>query len=712
MVRVPELAPCILALMRLQRIAFHRAVRILSGILPVVIVAFVSVAVWNYWARTRDLPATPKNLDRTLAADVAVHTGPFIYTRDEGGRSKFTIQGTELVVMRDNRNLLSDVSVIVHSQKAGEPDRQIHGDKCSFAEEEKQRTEVRCNGHVSVELDPGTVAYTEQLHYDSKTGLISSPGATRLERPGHMTGTAGEMQYYLETGLMRLSKRADIELTEGGSLHTTVAVFQQKENWVTVSQGIELKSANGLLRGGSGRADLAPGTYRPTKATIDGGASMESRSPRSLLTMTSDWLQSDLSMDGKPEHVIARGQVVAKNESTGEDKSLGGTLSGPEVETWLNDSGRPETIEARQHPKFESNDKVTLVAENTIHIDYGPRAIRTTGKSTFESEMNSIEGRDFLITTDDKQNERVFNTASRAKLTSPDMTTFADKTTAHIDATTNKIASLEQSGKVTFTDTKASRKGKAGKLTVKGDEIVLEQDNPEISEGQRVLKGQVLTIWQANKKFSAAGQVTMADTSSKKPIWVQADRADGNESQVDYKGKVQLFPGDGKIDAGHLVAFLKDNRFDRFYADGGVSSLGEGFVAQSSELDFKDLGNDAQKAHYIGKVKATRTDKGGVSLVLITEDLEVNLKSGQLQTLEATKRAEITQGSGGKGHGERVHYDAVTGDIVLTGTEAAEAEIHRGEDVVRGCRIQIQKNGGEKVTPCAGRSITSTITKK
>src|SRR6185436_8518743 len=116
-----------------------------------------------------------------------------------------------------------------------------------------------------------------------------------------------------------LSNRADIQLTEGGSLHTSVAVFQQKENWVTVSQGIELKSANGWLRGGSGRADLAPGTYRPTRATIEGGASMESRSPRSLLTMKSDWLQSELSAEGKPEHVLARGDVVAENKSTGDD---------------------------------------------------------------------------------------------------------------------------------------------------------------------------------------------------------------------------------------------------------------------------------------------------------------------------------------------------------------------------------------------------------
>jgi lipopolysaccharide export system protein LptA len=695
--------------MRLQRIAFHRAVRILSGILPVLIVAFVGVAAWNYWARTRDLPSTPAQGGETLSEDVAVHTGAFTYQRDEGDKTKFLIQGSELVVMRDNRNLVSNADVTVYSQKQGDPDRRIHGDKCSYARDEKESSEVRCSGNVSVELDAGTFAHAGELLYDSKTGLISSPGPTRLERPGHMTGTAGEMQYFLETGLLRLSNHADIELTEGGSLHTGVAVFQQKENWVTVSQGIEMSSANGSLRGGSGRADLAPGTYRPTKAIIENGASMVSRSPRSVLTMKAEWLQSDLSAEGKAEHVLARGDVVAENKSTGDDKSLGGRLSGPEVETWLNDTGRPEVIEARQQPKFESDsDKVTLTAENTIHIDYGPRSIKTLGSSSFTSETNSITGRDFLIQTDEKKNERIFSTSSRATLRSADMTTVGDNTTAHIDGTTNKIVSLEQSGKVRLDDTtKGKRSAKAGKLSIKGDEIKLEQDNPEVTEEQRVLKGKVLTIFQADKSFIADGSVTMADTASKaQPIVIQADHAEGNDSRINYTGKVQVFPGDGQVDAAHLVAYPKENRF---VFDGGVLSRGKTFSANSRNLELLDRGADGQTAHYTGDVSATQTDEQGVSIVLNTDDLDVHLKSGQMQTLEATKGARIVQGAERRGRGERVDYNAVTGDIVLTGTSAAEAEVHDGENVVTGCRIEITKAGGETVTECQGGSVKSTI---
>jgi len=431
--------------------------------------------------------------------------------------------------------------------------------------------------------------------------------------------------------------------------------------------------------------------------------------------MKSDWLQADLTAEGKAEHVIARGGVVAENKSSGNNKSLGGTLSAPEVETWLNLAGRPEIIEARQQPKFESkSDKVTLTAENTIHIDYGPRSIKTLGTSSFISETNSITGRDFEILTDEKKNERIFSTLSRATLVSSDMKTDADKTKAHIDIATNKIVFLEQTGKVTL-DEKGKRSGKAGKLSIRGDKVILEQDSPqdspEVIEGQRVLKGQTITISQADKSFVADGKVTLADTSSKtQSVVVNADHAVGDETRITFSGKVRLLPpGNGQIDAGHLVYYPKENRF---VADGGVSSKGERFSATSRELEFTDRGDAGQTAHYTGEVSATQWDKQGVSLVLNTNDLEVHLKSGQMESLEATKGANIVQGSERKGRGDRVDYNALTGDIVLTGTSAAQAEVRRGADVVTGCVIQIMKGKGEKATECPGEKVKSSITIK
>jgi lipopolysaccharide export system protein LptA len=689
--------------MRLQRIAFHRVVRILSGILPVLIVAFVGVAVWNYWARTNDdQPGAARPLESLPPGAALVAKGVNADTPD------FYLEASRLVVMTDEAKTFEDVIVTVKPRKAGDEERHIRGNLCNHVVKTGQ---VSCTGKVSVELDALTTAFTEEIHYDSKADLISSPVPTRLERPGHMTGKAGQMQHFVKTGLLRLTDGVDIDLTEGGGLLAGLAVFQQQENWVTVSQGIELKSANGWLRGGSGRADLAPGTYRPTKVKIENGASMESRSA-SVFTLNSEWLQSDLTTEGRAEHVLARGKVVAKNESSsGGDKAVSGELEAPEIEAWLNAMGRPETIEARQHPVFQ-NPQGTLTAENTIRIDYAARSIKTQGKSLLTSEIDgretsSIDGRDFVI--DEKQGSRIFSTQSRATLKSSGLTTKGDTTRAVIDGATNKIASLDQTGMVTLEDSARNRSGKAGRLqiTENGDRIVLDQNNPQVKEGTRVLGAQTITMLQAEKRFIGEGNVTMTDTSAESGGgFVQARHADGTEDRIKYSGKVELFTEAGKIEADELVAYLKTKGFD---AEKNVVSTGDRFRARSDRLILTNGGNEGQTAVYTGNVTATKTSEQGVDLVLTTQALKVELKSGKMERLLATEGADITQGTQWKGYGDSVDYNLATGQVVLKGTSAKEAEVRRGPEFVRGCVITVIPKGREEVLPCGDRSVTSTI---
>jgi LPS export ABC transporter protein LptC len=699
--------------MRLQRIAFHRAVRILSGILPVFILAFVGVAGWNYWAKTRDVKPLEMNRQKTLPEGVALQANDFFYATTKGSEGvPFEIHADVATVDTDETSLLKGVTVTVFSRK-GEPDRHIHGDECTHQKAD-ERERIECKTNVSVELDPLTTARTQELQFDRATGLIWSPVPTKIDRPGHMTGTAGQMHYHLDTGLMRLTDQADIALTEGGGLHTGAAVFQLKENWVTVSQGIVLSSASGSIRGGSGRADLAPGTYRPTKVIIEDGASMASTSGRSTFSLDSDWLQGELRSDGTAEHVLARGKkVVAENKPTGEDQSVAGRLEGPEIEAWLNAMGRPDNIEARQAPRFTSA-QGTLTAKNTIHIDQLKRSVKTEGASTLKSETSSretssIEGRDFFIT--EGQGFREFTTSSQATLKSADLTTVANNTKARINSATNKITSLEQTGNVTLRNPVRQLSGKAGRLTLTGsDQIVLERDNPEVTEGQRLLKAQKITIHQENKSFEGEGAVTMADTSDRgKKIVIQAGFADGNEEHVKYRENVRVYPQSrAQIDADKLDAYLKE-KANRFEFEGHVKSIGDGLEATANHLKFVDEGNDKVTADYTGQVVAVRKDKKGVRLVLKGPALNVKLKSGELESLHATQGVEITQSPNLTGHGDQVDYNAVTGEIILTGSTSAEAEVRRGKEFIKGCKIIMMPNGDHRVEACANRSVPSTI---
>ena len=95
--------------------------------------------------------------------------------------------------------------------------------------------------------------------------------------------------------------------------------------------------------------------------------------------------------------------------------------------------------------------------------------------------------------------------------------------------------------------------------------------------------------------------------------------------------------------------------------------------------------------------------------MLKTQDLEVELQSGQMQKLVATKGVDMTQKPDRKGHGDRLDYDPVTEDIVLTGTSGSEAEIHRGDDSDKGCKITIRKNGSRSTENCINRGVESAV---
>jgi LPS export ABC transporter protein LptC len=698
--------------MRLQRIAVYRATRILSWVLPVVIFVFVGIAAWSYWSRLRDAQPSVSASDE-LPPDVAVVTKDVKYVVSVSGRDQFEVAAREMQVSKDNRSLLKGVEVLIYAQKAGDPDRRIHGDQCTH---DKQTEQVNCHHNVSVELEPGTIARTEQLFYEPKSGLISSSVRTALDRTGEMTGHAGKMDYLVNTGLMRLTDGFVIDLTQGGGMQGGSGVFQYKENWATVTEGVELTSTNGHVHGGRGRAELAPGTYRAKKITVEEGAGAESPS----FVVDSEWLQADLSDTGNIEHVLGRGNVQAEHKpvrentaANGGDDPLSGKLHGPEVEAWL-EGGRLTLVEARQHPDFVGASG-TLRASEKIRIEpAGSKSgsLQTEGISNFTGDSMTIDGRNFLISV--KDNEQIFNAALRATLKSAGLTTVADKTEAHLDTKTKMLTTMQQAGNVTFEEDESGRKGAAGKLTIRnaGDLVDLEGDKPWFKDAQGTLNARKITFDRSSESFTGDGSIRMtSDGSSGKPVIVEAGHVEGTESRVDYTRNVQMFPGDGgKVEADHLIAYPKENRFE---AAGHVHSRTSELDVTSQTLDVKDSGENSQVAHYTGDVRAEKKDKDGI-LELRGQDLKVHLKNGekggQLDTIVATGKVEMTQGIQ-NGRGDRFEYNFATRESLLVGTNASEAEVHeRGtEQFVRGCSILMKADGSKSAKPCTDRSVTSSI---
>src|SRR5678815_2798876 len=221
--------------MKLKRLGFYRITRVLSWVLPVIIFGFVFIAAWSYLGRTRNGPAVAQTDMEALPPGLQVSTDGVQYFASEADRNIFLIKGRRMLSFDDNRTVLEDVEVLIYSRRQGEPDRHIRGAECSH---DRLNNHIVCNRNVTVELEPGTIADTDQLIYDHIHGTISSPVHTSLSREGEMNGDSGAMAYFVNTGLMRLTNTFEIRLNRGGGMSGGNAVFQARENWATVSEAV------------------------------------------------------------------------------------------------------------------------------------------------------------------------------------------------------------------------------------------------------------------------------------------------------------------------------------------------------------------------------------------------------------------------------------------------------------------------------------------
>lgn len=673
--------------MRLQRLAFHRLTRVLVSILPAAVAVLIAIPVWNYWSRARaGSPQRP--LPGDMPSDVAVQTDNFAVTRSENGKDVFTIKAKKALGYKDDRRLLEDVEVTVYAQKEGEPARKIRSDECSHDKNDN----IVCTRNIHVEFDNNTFGKTEQVTYNRELGLISSGVRTYLEQPGQMTGEAGRFEYSMDSGLLSLADNVHLELAEGGVLRAGLAVFQRKENWATVADAVEIRSSNGVVRGASGRAELQPNSYRPTKVTIEGGVRAESGAGSADgWTLRSDWLEGNLSTNNTIEHVLTRGNAVAER-GLGDDAE---TLKGREIEADLDADGRIRNIEARQAPEFNGKDR-RLTARNTIVIrDASSPTITTDGPSVLHAGDSTIDGRDFTI--EQMNGGRIFRTRFRATLAAAGRTTVADSTMARFDDD-NQLIELNQDGKVTLKE--GTREGEADKLTVTqgGTRIVLEAlaGLARVKDPERTLKARKITLDQEKNSFIGEGDVDMVDVSSPPdPVHVTAAEVHGSEERMDYAGGVEVHRGAVEVKADEATFSSKDSGFE---ARGSVRSKTRGFNAASASMRFSDASDDGQTAHYTGRVVATKSDRKG-QFTLHTEDMTVRFKSGEIDSIAAMAGVDIEQGAK-RGKGDQALYDKATGEVTLTGTDKVNAEVrdkNSGGNLVKGYRIRMSSGGDAAV---------------
>jgi LPS export ABC transporter protein LptC/lipopolysaccharide transport protein LptA len=689
--------------MRLERIFTHRAVRFLRITVPFLIVALVAIPAWNYYTRRAQKNSSTKPGVK-LPSGVSVRTEGYTYSRTQGGRTQFVVHAKQSLGYKDDKYILQDVDAIIYGRTEQDPPRTIRGKNCTYDEASNDFT---CKGNVEVQLDENTIVRTEHLIYKHGDGTIIAPEHASIERSG-TTGQANSFEYEINSGLLKLKGDVNIHTADNVDLKTGAVLFQQKENWTTMSGGVFIQSPSGWIRGTTGRADLEPGTHKPKVITIQENVTAESvsQSRHESLKARAGWMEATMSPTGTAERIKARENVEF-------DKIAGDThqrLTSGEADTNLRD-GRVDTLEARQNARMVMGSDQALESPQ-IWTD-GTGNIKTAGDSRLRVGDSIIEGKDFVI--ENAEDVVTFNTQRRATLKKEGgQESWSDQTRARFDGHTNMLLELLQTGNFQFRTPQYNGHAQTGRFEEGGTVITLD-GSPIVNDSEKRLEAAQIRINQKDNSFVATrnvstvilNQASSGTGRSARPgeperVVVKATHAEGNADSMFYTGNVRLWRGEAYIAAERLKALGQGQQNAKIHAEGvpgkKVESRLQNIRATSDTLDYDDA---AGLIRYLGGVRAQKQD-----MILETPDMTVHSRDGTVTEIVASGGVMVKRVDG-SGSGEKAVYDAATDLVTFTGNPAQVRDKEHGS--VQGSTFTMN-NKGETVSVTAGNG-GRTITK-
>jgi LPS export ABC transporter protein LptC len=674
--------------MRLERVFTHRVIRLLQVVLPILVIGLITIPAWNYYARRVQRGASAR-IGTKLPSGVSVRTEGFTYAATEGGRTKFTVHAKQSLRFEDEKYTLQDVDVVVYGAAEGEPTRNVRGKNCMF---DQATNDFTCNGNIEVELDEKTTVRTEKLIYNDHAGIVTAPQSATLEQKGTI-GIADNFQYAMTTGLLKLDGNVKIRTADNVNIETAAALFQQKENWTTMSGGVFIKSTNGWIRGATSRAEMQPGSYQPRVISVDGNVTAEARTQTGgdSWKLRADWLEVTLSQAGAAESLKTRGNVDIE-KTAGE---MHQRLTGNEVDMSLND-GKVDVLQARQNARMVLGTNQTLEASQIWTNATG--SVRTTDNSVLKVGDSTIEGKDFAIENGDTV--VTFSTSHTASLKKEGQESSSDQTRARFDSQTNSLLELVQTGNFRFKTPQYQGSAQKGRFDEGGTVVTLE-GSPVVTDAEKRLEAAEIRLNQKDNSFVATKNVSTLMKNPNERILVKAARAEGGADSMLYIGNVQLWRGDAYIKAERIRAAgqgPKANVHAEAASGGKVESHLQNIRATSDTLDYDD---SRGVVRYLGHVQAKKQD-----MILETPDLTANFRDNTVTEIIASGGVIVTR-IDQRGTGERAVYDAATDVVTLTGKNAQIRDRERG--LVQGSTLTM-KNKGETVSVTGGTG-ERTITK-
>lgn len=674
--------------MRLQRLFTHRLVRILRLVLPVVVVVLIGITAWSYWTRLRDKPA-PAQKPEPLPKELVLKTDDFNFSKTEGNRTLFTIHAKTNLGTSDEKNMLQEVDLTIFGDKDGDPPRSVRSHSCAY----DQKTEnIVCTGDVHVQLDEHTTAQTEEILYSHAEGIVNTTKPTAFAREGSIHGTAATLHYTMATGLLQLRGAVKIQSPQGLDLQSGSAIFNDKENWATASDGVVVKTATGWVRGRNARAELTPISHEPKAITVEGGVSSESKNPKdgSQWNVQAEAMRVDFADSHLARRILASLNVEAKKMSREENL----VIRGDEVEALMNAAGDVDIVEARQNARMDFGPDRYLTANQIWTNPAG--GVSTQGPSILHAADAQITGTDFNI-----QNgvTITFNTDKRAVMTSNDRQTSANHTSAQFDSKTSKLVSLVQTGRFTFTEGPQSGQADSARLEDSFQVIRLE-GAARVRDAKSQVEAGMIELNDRSKTQTASTNVRSISTDSGERVLVTADRVERTADKIVYSGRVRFYRGSASIEADRLEAPAADKTF-RAVASGHVFSSMNNVQVWADRLNYDDA---AKLAQYSGSVRGQKKDMRIVSDEMVVKTTD---KDKGVSEITAKGNVVVTRGAG-RGVGDQAFYDAVAQRVILTGPNA---EVQTGDgNFTRAPSITISL-AGDRMAVVEGAGTKRAVTR-
>ena len=652
--------------MALEKIHTYHVVRVLRMVVPLVVLALIGVLIRNYQEHSREeITAEPVILK--LVENVSKLAEEIQFSREEAGRTAFTVEARSNLGFADGRNLLVDVIVTLYGEDGRTPERRIRSDSCGHDE---TTNDIRCEGNVEMQLDEHTTGRTAAMSYNHGTRTITTLEETQIMRPDEFTGRADRMTLMVEQNILEIDGGVRITTTGGSVLAAGRARYYQKENRIEITGGLRLTTPTGTLEGVRAELQLSPNALDLRQIQVWEDMGVESLDPRNPLALTADELLVELSF-GRVERALAQGRTVL--EAGGESERR--TLFGDTLRASFDDAGYVRVVDAEGAGRMIFGPDQRLESRHIRSELAG--IISTAEDSVLQVGGFRVEGSYFVV----EQGKIIrFATDRPAVIEMATGHSRGQRTEATFDPDSRILLSLVQTGDAQFVQD--DRTGAADRLEVHGDgDRVLLDGNARVTDTALRIEALRIVLNRADASFSAAGAVRTLWMDEGNPTLIVSTNADGSEERILFSDGAELWSGATYVKATTIEI---DPGRGRFVASGGVESTFDDVRFWSDELEFDE---QAGVVHHSGNVRARSEE-----IELDATDVHVTFEGDEPERVVARGNVRV-RGSDFDGRGDQAIYVQSIHTVTLTGQDAEISDVRRG--AVRGCELVLDIETGD-----------------